>query len=59
MEIQEFIEKFEEIAEEVKNSATRVGTYRVIKEKDWQKLKKEAFFGNEEDEVEVEGDDEN
>jgi hypothetical protein len=40
METQEFIDKFEEKAKLIKNSATFKGTYYVIKVSDWEKLKK-------------------
>lgn len=43
METNEFIDRFEEKAELVKNSINRKGTYRIIKESDWQKLKREAL----------------
>ena len=43
MEIQEFIERFEEKAEIIKNSVTYKGTFRIIEENDWQNLKKKAL----------------
>jgi len=43
METQEFIDKFEEKAEKITNRINYKGTYWVIKDKDYQRLKREAL----------------
>ena len=44
METQEFIERFEEMSEVIKNSINYKGEWRMIREDAYQKLKKKALF---------------
>lgn len=39
MEIEQLIEEIEDKMELVKNSVSRKGTFRIISEEDWQKIK--------------------